>query len=124
MERLSFSKYRSTRMERVNNDLTCELKLQEIAKRHSLLSRRLFIWGLNKGDRKLWKICYDLSYCCFNKNCKTTWTLKCINVHKNYIFYLQFSSILDKVVDKDSVSDHTIPSASLNLVSKHLFNNG
>jgi hypothetical protein len=53
IEHLSFSKYRSTRMERVKNDLTCELKLQETAKRHSLLSRRLFISGMNKGDRKL-----------------------------------------------------------------------
>jgi hypothetical protein len=53
IERLFFSKYRSTRMERVKNDLTCELKLQETAKRHSLLSRRLFISGLNKGDLKL-----------------------------------------------------------------------
>jgi hypothetical protein len=52
-EHLSFSKYRSTRMERVKNDLTCELKLRETAKRHSLLSRRLFISGLNKGDSKL-----------------------------------------------------------------------
>ncbi len=28
------------------------------------LSSRLFISGLNKGDRKLWKICCDISYCC------------------------------------------------------------
>jgi hypothetical protein len=27
-------------------------------------SSRLFISGLNKGDRKLWKICYDICYCC------------------------------------------------------------
>jgi hypothetical protein len=42
----------------------------------------------------------------------------------NCIFYLQFSSILDEVVDKDFESNRTIPFVSLNLVSKHLFNNG